>query len=60
MARVALDHLLLGNHGEIQPGQEIPATFNVGGGPEQDTDFARLEDLGLVEPVKRSRGKTDE
>ncbi len=60
MARTAIAPLLLGDHGELQPGNEIPATFTVGGGPEHKTDFERLEALGLVEPVKRSRAKTDE
>jgi hypothetical protein len=61
MARIATDHFCLGGHGEIVPGQEIPETWNVGGGEEQPTDFARLEELGCVDPVKAPRkAKSDD
>jgi hypothetical protein len=51
MARTALDNLLLGDCGELQSGDEIPEEFTVGGVTHK-TDFERLEDLGLVKPVK--------
>lgn len=61
MARVALDHLLLGDHGQLAPGDEVPASFTVGGSGPHETDFARLEELGLVEPAKKARAaKADE
>jgi hypothetical protein len=62
MARVALDTFLLGGHGELHAGDEVPESWNVGGGEEFPTDFARLEELGLVEPKggrRRNRGSAD-
>jgi hypothetical protein len=52
MPRLALDTFLLGGHGELHAGDEVPESWNVGGGEEFPTDFARLEELGLVKPVK--------
>jgi hypothetical protein len=60
MARVALDTFLLGGHGELHAGDEVPESWNVGGGEEFPTDFARLEELGLVKAVKSAKAKTSE
>jgi hypothetical protein len=49
VTRVAKDTLILGRLGEIHAGQEIPAKYTDPEGNEQPTDFARLEELGLVE-----------
>jgi hypothetical protein len=60
MARVALDTFLLGGHGEIHAGDEVPESWNVGGGEEFPTDFERLEALGLVKPAKAAKAKASE
>lgn len=57
MARVALDNIILGRLGEIEAGEEIPDTYPGPDGKDHPTDFARLEELGYVEPVK-SRGRS--
>lgn len=48
--RVAADTLLLGLHGEIHAGQEVPATYIDSLGQEQSTDLVRLDELGLLLP----------
>jgi hypothetical protein len=44
----ARDSILLGRHGEIPAGDEIPETFVNSAGETEDTDFERLEQLGLI------------
>jgi hypothetical protein len=44
----AKDTFLLGFHGEIHAGEEVPRTYRDTAG-EHDTDFERLVDLGLVD-----------
>lgn len=55
MARKAVyatDTILLGLHGEIKRGQEVPETYTNSVGGEDDTDFDRLEELGLISTDK--------
>ena len=51
MAKAA-DTILLGNHGEIAAGEDIPDSYVDTLGEEHKTDFKRLEELGLVEKSK--------
>lgn len=50
--KYALDTILLGMHGEIHRGAEIPATFVDSIDVEHDTDFERLEALGYASDKK--------
>lgn len=50
-ARIALDTVILGTHGEIQAGEEIPAIYEDFLGVEHETDFERLEKAGYAAPV---------
>jgi hypothetical protein len=50
--KYALDTILSGRAGEIHRGEEVPATFVDMNDDEHPTDFARLEDLGLVSDKK--------
>lgn len=52
---VALEAINFGRHGEIQAGEEIPATFIDSRGVERDTDFASLAARGLVKPPTAKR-----
>jgi hypothetical protein len=49
---VAVDHLMLGLHGEIRPGQSIPATWQIPDGRLYLTDFDSLVEQGLAAPAK--------
>jgi hypothetical protein len=46
--RIAQGTICLGINGEVQAGEEVPETFINSLGKEEDTDFDRLEDLGLI------------
>jgi hypothetical protein len=48
---VAIDHLLLGLHGELQPGSPVPQTWQTPDGQQHNTDYARLVRLGLAKPA---------
>jgi hypothetical protein len=54
---VAVDHLMLGLHGEIQPGQEIPPTWRTPDAKVHDTDFADLIKRGLAAPSTDTGGR---
>jgi hypothetical protein len=49
---IAIDNFMLGLHGEIQPGQPVPATWNTPDGHLHLTDFESLVDRGLAKPAK--------
>ena len=57
MARKALDTVVLGLHGEIAAGEEIPETYEDLLGGKHKTDFDRLEELGYVAPLKGAKKK---
>lgn len=50
----ATDTILLGVTGQVNRGEKVPETYITFDGTTEDTDFARLEELGLVsdKPVK--------
>lgn len=50
-ARVALDTLILGHHGEIHAGETIPETYDDWYGNTYQTDFKRLEQAGYAAPA---------
>jgi hypothetical protein len=48
---IAIEHLMLGLHREIQPGASVPQTYRTPDGQLHNTDFERLERLGFVKPA---------
>jgi hypothetical protein len=52
--------ILLGRSGPIEAGEEVPASFLNDPGEEEDTDFARLEELGLVGDKPPAEGEASD